>query len=81
MLAVLPLLPNIQPFPLICVLEPHPYDLPLPNGFRWSLANGRDQLAVVAEILSSTSGLEEQPSPQFWASPLCPFSLVKGKAS
>ena len=81
MLAVLPLLPNIQPLPPICVLEPHPYDLPLPNGFRWSLANGRDQLAVVAEILSSTSGLEEQPSPQFWASPLCPFSLVKGKAS
>lgn len=62
-LAVLPLLPNIQPFPLICVLEPHPYDLPLPN-FRWSLATGRDRLTVVAEVPSSTSGLKVQPFPR-----------------
>lgn len=63
-LTVLPLLPNIQPFPPVCVLEPHPYDLPLPNGFRWSLANGSDRLTVVAEVPSSTSGLKEQPFPR-----------------
>lgn len=51
-LAILPLRPNIQPFPPVCVLEPHPYDLPLPN-FRWSLANGRDRLTVVTEVPSS----------------------------